>query len=243
MPSTAADVPAVTSILCEGCGYTLDGLPSESRCPECGKPVIESLTEDGRTPAEWETTPRRFGSFLRTTRQVILTPSKFFRTTTTRGPLRSASIFALIHWGIASLLFSTAGWIHWFTIMANDTIIGLFPALAWIGLFAVTFASLWGITRLAAGLSAFEGRYRGMRLPQPVVLRGLYYHAAHYLPVALLALISTGSYAWLSHRNPFAFIQYNTSYLYAISGEVILAAIYLFWTYWAAMRNMMYANR
>jgi hypothetical protein len=32
-------------------------------------------------------------------------------------------------------------------------------------------------------------------------------------------------------------------YLYTLSGEVILAAIYLFWTYWIAMRNIMYANR
>lgn len=243
MPSTAADVPSINSILCEQCGYTLDGLPPDSRCPECGKPVIESLSGDGRSPAEWEAGRRRLPGFLRTTRQVIASPGTFFRTTTTRGPIRSAKIFAALHWCIASILFATAGWIHWFAVMANDTIVGLLPALAWFGIFLLTFASLWGTTLLAAKLSAWEGRYRGMRLPQQVVLRGLYYHAAHYLPVSLLALFSTAIYASLSRRNPIAYLPYTTYYLYAISAEVILAAVYLFWTYWAAMRNMMYANR
>jgi hypothetical protein len=31
-------------------------------------------------------------------------------------------------------------------------------------------------------------------------------------------------------------------YFYVLSGEVIVAAIYLFMQYWTAMRNVMYAN-
>ena len=34
-----------------------------------------------------------------------------------------------------------------------------------------------------------------------------------------------------------------TPYLYVLGAEVIVAAAYLFHTYWIAMRNMMYANR
>ena len=33
------------------------------------------------------------------------------------------------------------------------------------------------------------------------------------------------------------------SYLYVLCAQVILSAIYLFLTYWTAMRNLMYANR
>ena len=38
-------------------------------------------------------------------------------------------------------------------------------------------------------------------------------------------------------------VMSGTKYLYVLCGEVIVAAFYLFETYWIAMRNMMYANR
>ena len=34
----------------------------------------------------------------------------------------------------------------------------------------------------------------------------------------------------------------TTTYLYALCGEVVVGALYLFRTYWIGMRNMMYAN-
>ncbi len=33
------------TLLCERCGYVVDGLPPEGACPECGKPIVESLPE------------------------------------------------------------------------------------------------------------------------------------------------------------------------------------------------------
>jgi hypothetical protein len=46
--SPAADAIAV-DIACVGCGYSLRGLSAESRCPECGKPVLDS-THDRPPP-------------------------------------------------------------------------------------------------------------------------------------------------------------------------------------------------
>lgn len=243
MPRVAADVPADSSILCEGCGYTLDGLPTGANCPECGKPVIESTTGDGRHPSGWERgSSYRFERLVSTTCEVIFRPSRFFRTLQTRRPLEPAAYFAIIHWFVAAVLFTSAARAHWwwFTryIAPGDAI----PGAVWVGMVGLAIAGLWGTTKLAAILTAWEARYRGIRLPKTVVLRGLYFHAAHYLPVALGALLTTWGNALLFNRGILGLAQANI-YLILLSAEVILAAGYLFKTYWAAMRNMMYANR
>lgn len=36
---------------CEGCGYIITGLPKSTNCPECGRPVAESLPERRAVPA------------------------------------------------------------------------------------------------------------------------------------------------------------------------------------------------
>jgi len=99
-------------------------------------------------------------------------------------------------------------------------------------------------TRVAAQLTTWEATYRGYRLPYPIVLRGMYYHAAHYLPVAIAAFIVVAGYQVLlliaGNKLPF---DSPTYYLYFLCGLVVLCAIYLFQTYWVGMRNMMYANR
>lgn len=43
------------TLLCEDCGYVIEGLPREGQCPECGKAVAESLPERrDRVPGVWE---------------------------------------------------------------------------------------------------------------------------------------------------------------------------------------------
>jgi hypothetical protein len=242
MTRVVADVPADSSILCEGCGYTLDGLPTTLNCPECGKPVAESAVDDGRLPAPFDKPgPGRTIRFFTTTAAALFWPSHFFRHTTARNATQPALEFALIHWGLTALLFGTAAWTHalWFSRMTGWRFVNG-PFL--LALIVLSFISLWGITRLASRLTVWEARYRGIRLPRGAVLRGLYYHAAHYLPVGLLALLTTAGYFALSRRGVLG-PETGDRYLWVLSGEVIVCAMYLFWTYWAAMRNMMYANR
>jgi hypothetical protein len=69
----------------------------------------------------------------------------------------------------------------------------------------------------------------------------LYFHAAHYLPVALLAFVTVFGYAWLQQHGIVDGTS-ATTYLYTLCGEVVVTAFYLFETYWIGMRNIMYAN-
>lgn len=238
MTRVAADVPSDTSILCEGCGYTLDGLPTTINCPECGKPVAESAVDDERSPAPFDAPgPGRIVRFFTTTAAALFRPSHFFRHTTARNSPRPALEFALIHWALTALLFGTAAWVH-----ARNMGLTFVNVPFLVALIAVCFLSLWGITHLASRLTVWEARYRGIRLPQGAVLRGMYYHAAHYLPVAVISLATTAGYLALTRRGVFS-VETGTLYLWVLCGEVVVCATYLFWTYWAAMRNMMYANR
>lgn len=230
--------PAEISLVCEKCGYVLNGLDFEGRCPECGTPIGESSPEL-RQPPPWEqlnrSAPR---GFIRTTHLVIFHPSRFFRALPTRDKINPAWNFCLIQYSIASVLF---GW----AIAAHLSSQGLrrggtAPTVA---AFAVLVTgSMIMLTGLAARLTTWEATYRGYRLPLPVVQRGLYYHAAHYIPVAMLVCVTTVSYAFLRSRGWISESR-DTVYLYVLCGEVVLAAGYLFNTYWIAMRKMMFANR
>lgn len=106
---------------------------------------------------------------------------------------------------------------------------------------AIVFCTLIFVNNLAARLTAWEARYRELRLPLPVVLRSLDYHAAHYVPVALLGLSTVVGYRLL-HDYRILDFRSDVPYLYVLCGEVIIGATYLFVTYWTAMRSIMYAN-
>src|SRR5689334_13721306 len=182
MTNVAAHVPADSDLLCEGCGYVLNGLPPGSRCPECGKPADESAPIHRKLPMWEEGAGGGSGltRFLQTTVAVLFRPTEFYRTLATRQPRFGSQRFAAIHWGVVSLLFATAAYVHfkWYLMMGN-----LPPGLGVVDHPLPAVLVLWGITgllllittRVAARLTSWEAAYRGLRLPTPVVLRGLDY--------------------------------------------------------------------
>jgi hypothetical protein len=44
------------TLLCEKCGYVIEGLDQAGNCPECGKPIVESLPER-RVGTPWQQSP------------------------------------------------------------------------------------------------------------------------------------------------------------------------------------------
>jgi hypothetical protein len=253
MPRVSARVPELSEVLCFSCGYVLDGLPETGLCPECGNPISASLGAD-RQPPDWETAerPHRISAFLRTSARIIFRPGDFYRTLNVRGPIDSARRFARFHWLISALLFGVAGAAHaiWFSYFVAGWLpdvpggkVALFAALALL-LTALAFGFLDFITRVAAKLTNVEATYRGIRLPYNIVLRGMYYHAAHYLPVGIAAFVYVLGFQILARIfNRWLPINSDMYYLYGLCALVVLCAIYLFQTYWIGMRNMMYANR
>lgn len=245
MTPSATSVPSPGDILCEACGYTLNGLPAEGNCPECGTPVAFSTTQSRRTSPAWETGRR----FWVTTWQVILQTSHFYRTLKTRVEVeqqRAAYRFALRHWFLAGLLVAIASGLHYSLtdpparpggVEQRLFLVGLWVALVTI----IAGFAMMGITHLASWLTAWEARWRGLRLPHGVVLRGLCYHSAQLLPVAttLLLLVVANRLLWA-----LGYVSYENlvAYLIILSGAAVLGAVFLFWTYWIGMRNMLFAN-
>lgn len=244
-----ASIPAETDVLCEACGYVLNGLPPESNCPECGRPAADS-SATLRQPSPWEQAiEKRSGlkglaaGFIRTTLVCIFRPTRFFRHLSVT-PHKASRQFAVIHWLTTSALFGAALAIHldWSgTILPSDN-----PLPRWLTavlLVAFAFVCTIGLNWIAARLTAWEAAYRGYRLPLPVVRRGLDYHTPHYLPVAVVVAAVVVAYHFLVRRWPIAANLQATTYLYVLSAVIVLGALYLFKTYWTAMRNLMYANR
>ncbi len=50
------------TLLCERCGYVIEGLPHEGACPECGKAIAESLPER-RVGTPWQRGPSMVSLF------------------------------------------------------------------------------------------------------------------------------------------------------------------------------------
>src|SRR5688572_20923120 len=111
MPRVAPAVPSDSDLLCEGCGYILNGLPDDGRCPECGKAVAESTVLAARIHPEWESSGSR--GFWNTTHAVLFHTTDFYRTTTTRAAdLSRSTWFANIHWVFSAVVLAIGTHIH-----------------------------------------------------------------------------------------------------------------------------------
>jgi predicted RNA-binding Zn-ribbon protein involved in translation (DUF1610 family) len=241
MSRVAPVTPDETTLLCESCGYILSGLPRNAFCPECGKAIVFSLPNTRRFSSWDRNCDPLSDRFWRTTSKVLFRPAHFYRALRTRCPKRLSKSFARIHLSITSALIGAAATAHVFGVFGLRS----FAPWEWIvgglSFTLATYSFLAGLSWLAARLTAWEAAYRGLRLPYDVVIRGLDYHSAHYLPVAVLAAATVLTQRLLLY-NHILTARSDFTYLLVLCIEIVLSAIYLFITYWIGMKNMMYAN-
>jgi len=159
MTHVATLVPAETDLLCESCGYTLNGLPDDANCPECGRPLRDSANSKRQVPAWERDGGRGIRNFLATSAEVTFRPTHFYKTLATRREVRPARHFANIHWMITSLLFGAAAYGHlaWY-IGIGGSWAGI-SRVHWILLVALSlppFATWRIVTYVAARLRTWE---------------------------------------------------------------------------------------
>ena len=242
----AATIPSDTDLLCERCGYILTSLDPGSHCPECGQLISLSNPLFRHAPV-WEDRQGKnlVSAGLATSLSAFFTPRRFFRHLVIPGNLRASRRFGRFYQLIAALLLGTAAWIHAerFGLLAGRIEMPVGSAAAWVMLTAATWGSLLIGNHLFIRVTAFEARYRGLRLPREVVRHAMDYHAVHLLPPAVAGLAVVVTYMWVEERDAMRAAEWIVPYLYILGGAVVVSAGYLFVTYWIAMKSLMYGNR
>lgn len=241
--------PSESDLLCESCGYILNGLDAatmrDAVCPECGTPLADSV-EPGRrrlAPIEEAWTPR---TFWQTTWRAIAAKKRFYGALITRSDTPAVKRFGRIHRAAAGAIFALAATFHaaWLAeqwgvrwTWQNLAMLAVFGGI----LFALSLPALGWLTKLAVFLTTTESRFWGMRLPSRVVTRAMNFHAANYLPVALVALLVTAGFrlGLITGSMP---VDWGVPYLWTLCTLVVLSAFWLFESYVVAMRRIRLAN-
>ncbi|MBY0311043.1 MAG: hypothetical protein K2W85_03140 [Phycisphaerales bacterium] len=157
--------PDPHALLCERCGYVIDGLddgPPAPACPECGLALAESSGAK-RPGSPWQRQPDYVG-WLRTMRDIHLRPTKMFRAL--RVAPETDTRLQIVNQLLMPALVVPG---FWFVMSRGSMAASPMEVL----LFAVVFASMTAPVTLLLGWIEKRGviffaAKRGWRIPEPL---------------------------------------------------------------------------
>jgi len=242
------------TLLCERCGYVIEGLPLGGGCPECGKPIAESLP-GFRQGSPWQRGPGK-RAWLATAWQTLTAPRRTAASLRVQSDVR-LGLFAR-HTAAASIVAAVI--IMFGTPWVREAILGysLRSELAQsISRPDVLAIAILGVAVILAGAGAaiillswierrgiqFFSRRRGGRVT-PTIARVVIAHAAVGWPLAVIGAILggvTAEFLLLATRcdpGPLRTAILQLPWLLALPGFLFFE-----WFAYLGMRSMRFANR
>jgi len=169
---------------CEGCGYIIAHIPVTTKCPECGRPVVESMAGRRRAPAfaTADTFAKADRMFWATLREVIFSKTFFDQLAVHRDHAKDRTFYlgictltaVLASLGIVGVRSTAGGEPFWghpladFLVVAGICLVGLVVLAGLVAMLAAaigrrtvqssavsTFYALTGLLPLTCGLLLF----------------------------------------------------------------------------------------
>lgn len=209
--ATVASSSDTPSLLCESCGYTLDGLPADGECPECGRAVVGSIPAR-RLGSPWQSA-RSIRTWVQTNYLVLRRPSSLFDHLRVDRTHRNSLLF--INLLLAGGLLA-APWVG--TLIGDPARTarrsafiernGAF-ALSLMGGTLVLGLVLLALTAIEAMGVRFFGRRRGWRVTPDIAWQVCAHASVGWVVAAILTLLSLivwlnlsyfGASGWMTRR-------------------------------------------
>jgi hypothetical protein len=187
------------TLLCEKCGYVIEGLDTDGNCPECGKPIAESLPER-RVGTPWQQSPG-VGSLVRTWWMTLRHPLRTLDVMRV-GPVRAMN--RLRRWSIvcASLLLATSFVVNPFLFNSHPTeptdLIFLLTIPIWM---ILPYYVLTVLTWIEARGLVIISKARGFRIDKALSKTITSHGCAGWLLMAILYCVLSSVGSLLIHLN------------------------------------------